>query len=221
MSRTARSYQVIAQQPHHIWFRGNNQRRLFSYLHEYRTFLFFLKEAMRKTNVQLHAFSLLSNHGHLLVTPPSVQALSQCMQRTLHRYALHRNKRRKASGKLFEERFACKPIHSDAYLAIVHAYIDLNPKRAGLESNIGDYPWSSTWIHLCENHARLTWLAELCTPIGWYTNLGKTPAERSASYRHWLDECLEHERFAELDRIPLVAVQTTTERRPSGTAVTR
>ena len=130
MSRRSREDLVVPGLPHHVTLRGNNRRKLFSYDPERALFVSFLGDALASTGCKVHAVSLLLNHVHLVITPPTVAALSSCVHRFAHRYALKRNRLRNGSGKLFEERFYAKPIGDDAYMATVTAYVDLTPEAA-------------------------------------------------------------------------------------------
>src|SRR5205814_1137098 len=94
---------VVPGLPHHVVHRGNNRRRLFSYPVERSSFLRFVTAAAEDTGCVVHAFCLLDNHVHLIVTPPSQLALSGFVKRWAERFALRRNRQRGGSGKLVEQ----------------------------------------------------------------------------------------------------------------------
>ena len=174
MPRKPRRLEVAPGHPHHVWFRGNNRRAIYSSDLERRTFSHFLSDALTKYACALHAAALLTNHGHLVLTPDQPGGISRCLKATLQRYALWRNRRRGGSGKLFEARFGCRRVRSERYLATVIAYVDLNLRRAGIYR-----PTLSRWTTL-GLHAGIgettPALAALWTPSPWYLALGAAPA---------------------------------------------
>ncbi|HEY7955508.1 MAG TPA: transposase, partial [Polyangia bacterium] len=117
--------------PHHVILRGNNRRRLFSYPSDYQRFLYYLERGLRDVGCWMHAAALMTNHVHLILSPPDRRALSDCVRAFSQRYAQYRNRRKNASGKLFEQRFAAFPILHERQLAVTTVYVDLNPQRAG------------------------------------------------------------------------------------------
>ncbi|HUH04420.1 MAG TPA: transposase [Kofleriaceae bacterium] len=165
-----------------MFTRGNNRRRLFSYPRERRAFLRLLARHLHARRCTLHAICLMNNHVHLMVTPPTVDALSRFMKDVLQRYGQIRNGKRAASGKLFEERFKSKPIVDPRQLAFAQMYIEANPNRAGLVGDVGQYPWSSYAIHAgAAADAKIP--ADLIVPSDWYCSLGPTPEVRQQRYR--------------------------------------
>jgi putative transposase len=174
---------IVPHVPHHFILRGNNKRRLFSFPWEYRLFLQLLAEAAYDNRVQVHAFALMQNHVHLVVTPRTQRLASRFVQNFAHRYAIQHNKRRERTGKLFEQRFVSKPLNAAA-LAICTAYVDLNPVLSGTRTQL---KWSSLPLHVgLRTRVRLP--RGLWTPSPWYLGLGKTDAARQAAYRKFLVE---------------------------------
>jgi putative transposase len=167
--------------------RGNNRRRLFSYPHEYRQFLFLLGLALAFRDCTLQALVLMTNHIHLILTPFDEDALSRFVKRVAQRYAQTRNQRRLGSGRLFEERFFSDPLISTVELSIVTAYIELNPVRAGLVSRPEDYRWSTYALHAGLETSEVS--SSLWTPSSWYLSLDGDPDARAARYCAWVAEC--------------------------------
>ena len=186
MARQAR--RVAVGSPHHVVLRGNNRRKIFSYEHERSTFLSLVARAQPKCDV--HALCLMSNHVHLIATPHSRTALGRFVKSFAQRYAQLRNRRRKASGKLFEERFWSKPIGDATYLAIATAYVDDNARTANLVRT-DDFAWSTLGLHagIGRAHPRVQ---ELWTPSKWYLALGDDPSARQLAYRQWLYRYRDH-----------------------------
>ncbi|MGB5545085.1 MAG: transposase [Polyangiales bacterium] len=199
MPRTAR--QVFEGVPHHIVLRGNNRRRLFSYPRDYLLFIRLICADVERSNVSAHALCLMPNHVHLLATPFKSDSFERFVKRVAQRYAQVRNRRYGTTGKLFEQRYYSKPMKSEAQLAIVTAYIDLNPVRAHLVEDGNDYAWSTHRIH--SGLSCLTpGLKKLWSPTDWYLRLGPEPAEREAVYRDWISECRDRDNWDEIRKDP-------------------
>src|SRR3990167_8957378 len=162
--------------PHHVILRGNNQQAIFSCPADYQTLLDLIEEHARKSGVAVHAYVLMSNHVHLLVTPEAADSLPRLMQAVGRRYVRYFNDRQGRSGTLWEGRYRSTPIQTETYLLACMAYIDLNPVRAGLVAEARDYPWSS--------HGHYVGLRsdKLVTPHPLFWTLGNTPFAREAAY---------------------------------------
>jgi putative transposase len=181
MARKSRSQRIIPNQPNHLIVRGNNRRRLFSYMRERMTYLRLLGRALEEYRCQLHAMCLMLNHVHLLLTPATVEGASRLAKRVNQRYAQIRNQERGGSGKLFEQSFESVPIEDDAHLAHAVMYIDANPHRAGCR-DAWTYDWSTYALHAGDpGAARIP--GDLITLDPWYRSLGGSPRERAETYR--------------------------------------
>ncbi len=179
MSRTRRI--VVPGAPHHVYLRGNNRRRLFSSLADRLHFVRCLERGLEITACQLHQLTLMSNHVHLVSTPPDPLALSRLVHRVGQRYAQQRNANRHASGKLFEERFHSKVITDDQQLMATTLYNDANAFRAGMVGDPLGHAWSTGPLHAATGASRIP--RSLWTPSGWYLALGTTPEARGDRYR--------------------------------------
>lgn len=198
MARKAREEQIVPDIPNHVITRGNNRRRLFSYPDDYGMFIWRLGKVMLEARCRLNALSLMANHTHKLVTPPSVQSVSRFMAKLDQRYAQLRNIHRHGTGKVFEERFSSEPVQDDAHLAYATMYIDANPIRAGVVKDAIDYPWSTYGLHVGE--ARRSKIPEsMWTPSDWYRSLGRTMSESARTYRTLFEEYVARGVEAELD----------------------
>ena len=118
--------------PHHILQRGNNRQPIFSSATDYQFMLELLYDNARKFDVAIHAYVLMDNHFHLLVTPRIPEGLSQMMQAVGRRYVRYFNDAQSRTGTLWEGRYKSTLIQTDRYLLACMAYIDLNPVRAGM-----------------------------------------------------------------------------------------
>ena len=171
MPRRPRLHVVEPGVPHHICIRGNNRRRLFSYPADYRQFLYLLDDALVRCECPLHQVTLMPNHAHMMVTPPEKDSLSDAMQSCLQRYAQRRNKRRNASGKLFEERFWCEPLTKLESIEAITLYADSNAIQAAMVDHPADHVWSTCAIHYGEPE-RTNVRPRMWTPSRWYGSLG-------------------------------------------------
>lgn len=162
--------------PHHVIQRGNNRQPIFTSSADYQTLLDLLDENAKKFGVAIHAYVLMSNHFHLLVTPQTVEGLPQMMQAVGRRYVRYFNDRQKRSGTLWEGRYKSTLIQSERYLLACMSYIDLNPVRAGLVAQVRDYPWSSYGHYTGQR------IDKLITPHPLFWELGNTPFAREAAY---------------------------------------
>ncbi len=162
--------------PHHVIQRGNNRQTIFSSTADYQMLLGLIEENARKFGVSLHAYVLMGNHFHLLLTPESLDGLPRMMQAVGRRYVRYFNDSQLRTGTLWEGRYRSTLIQTDAYLLACMAYIDLNPVRAGLVVEARDYPWSS--------HGRYIGLRndKSVTPHPLYWTLGNTPFAREVAY---------------------------------------
>jgi putative transposase len=162
--------------PLHIIQRGNNRQDVFVDGEDRRIWLDLLHESAVAEQVAIHAYVLMSNHVHLLVTPQTPDGPSRMMQALGRLYVRGFNRRHARSGTLWEGRYRSTLIDTDAYLLACMAYIDLNPVRAGMVAAPADYLWSS--------HAHYAGLRRdaALTPHALYWALGNTPFAREQAY---------------------------------------
>jgi putative transposase len=162
--------------PHHVIQRGNNRQAIFAKTADYQRLLDLLDDNARQFEVAIHAYVLMSNHFHLLVTPQSSDGLPQMMQAVGRRYVRYFNDSQQRSGTLWEGRYRSTLIQTDRYLLACMAYIDLNPVRAGLVAQAADYPWTSHGHYIGRQ------MDKLVTPHPLVWALGNTPFAREAAY---------------------------------------
>ena len=162
--------------PHHVIQRGNNRQAIFAKTADYQRLLDLLDDNARQFEVAIHAYVLMSNHFHLLVTPQTSDGLPQMMQAVGRRYVRYFNDSQQRSGTLWEGRYRSTLIQTDRYLLACMAYIDLNPVRAGLVAQAADYPWTSHGHYIGRQ------MDKLVTPHPLVWALGNTPFAREAAY---------------------------------------
>ena len=169
-------------QAHHLLVRGNNRQPIFVDDEDRRRLLAHLMDATREHGLAVHAYVLMPNHLHLLVTPSQGDSLSRAMQSIGRRYVAGFNSRHQRSGTLWEGRYRAHLVGGPDNVLRCMRFIELNPHRSGLASNLHEGAWSSLPHHL--GTARDV----LITEPAAYWQLGNTPFEREAAYRAWLEQ---------------------------------
>lgn len=163
--------------PQHIIQRGNNRQPCFLLLKDYSRYIDDLTKASSKYCCHVHAYVLMTNHVHLLVTPTVDYGISNMMQALGRRYVYYINKSYNRTGTLWEGRYKSSLIDADSYFLTCMRYIELNPVRAGIVDLPGEYKWSSYHANtqldnndLIKNH-----------PV--YSQLGSSRTKRQKKYR--------------------------------------
>lgn len=167
---------TITGYPHHVILRGNNRQEIFRDQADYERMLELLFAHSRASKVDIHAYVLMGNHLHLLLTPQEDLAVSKMMQAVGRGYVQAFNKAHGRTGTLWEGRYRSTLIQTDLYLLACMAYIDLNPVRAHLVDLPERYAWSSYGHYVGQRVDRLI------TPHALYWALGNTPFAREAAY---------------------------------------
>jgi len=129
--------------PQHVIQRGNNRRPCFVSSEDYTRYCEDLANAASHCGCAIHAYVLMTNHVHLLLTGSQRGAVSRMMQRLGRRYVACFNARYQRTGTLREGRFRSSLVDSGFYLLACYRYIELNPVRAAMVANPVDYRWSS------------------------------------------------------------------------------
>ena len=127
----------------HVVQRGNNRLPCFFRDHDRHRYLDLLGELLDDFGCKLHAYVLMTNHVHLLLTPSRPRTVSALMQNVGSRYARFVNLSTGRTGTLWEGRFKSFPVDGAHYALACTRYIELNPVRAGMVAHPGSYRWSS------------------------------------------------------------------------------
>ncbi len=177
---------VMPGHPQHVIVRGNNRMPIFCADEDYRFYLEKLKQACDKHDCSIHAYVLMTNHVHLLITPQTEHGISKVMQMLGRYYVQYFNHTYQRTGTLWEGRYKATLIDSERYLLTCYRYIELNPVRAeGMVDHPGEYRWSSYRANaLGEADA-------LLKPHPLYLALGTSSLARQASYRALFDTHVE------------------------------
>lgn len=141
MPRRARTY--LPGFPYHIVQRGNDREACFVAIEDYQFYLDLWKDCANRYGVSIHAWCLMTNHIHFLVTPERSDSISLAMKGIGSRYAQYFNKTYRRTGTLWEGRHKSSLVQSDRYLLTCMRYIELNPVAAGMVDKPEQYRWSS------------------------------------------------------------------------------
>ena len=175
MPRKPRFYQP--GMPVHAFQRGHNKQPVFFEDEDYLVYLRLLRESAEACGCMVHAYVLMTNHVHLLVTPESTTAMSTLFQSIGRHFVPYINKTYQRRGGLWEGRHKGNIIESEAYFLSCMRYIEMNPVRAGMVDHPGKYRWSSYASNALGVDNSIIQLHEQ------YLALGTTPENRQAAYR--------------------------------------
>ncbi len=163
--------------PQHVIQRGNNRQPCFCTEPDYRAFIEYLCHACERHGCRVHAYVLMTNHVHLLVTQSRLRGLSGMMQSLGRRYVKYVNDTYGRTGTLWEGRYKASLVSTDDYMLVCSRYIELNPVRAGMIARPGDYIWSS-YGHNAEGASD-----PLVSEHETYMALARNPETRLFRYR--------------------------------------
>jgi putative transposase len=179
MPRKPRFY--VPGAPVHAVQRGHNRSAVFFDDLDYLEYLRCLKLAADECGCAVHAYVLMTNHVHLLLTPGRADSVGRLFQSLGRHYVRYVNETYLRHGGLWEGRYKCNVIESRAYLLSCMRYIELNPVRADMVDHPAKYRWSSYAANALEvGNAVLTAHAE-------YVALGRFSNERQSVYRGLFD----------------------------------
>lgn len=163
--------------PLHLIQRGNNRQACFFADDDYRFYLEWLHEYADKSGCQIHAYVLMTNHVHLLLSASHESSVGMLMKALSQRYVQYVNRSYRRSGTLWEGRYRSCLLQEDAYLLRCQRYIELNPVRAGMVGHPAEYRWSSY-------RANTQGAADpLVKPHALYLGLGTDDVGRQEAYR--------------------------------------
>lgn len=185
MPRRPRNY--LPGYTYHLVQRGVNRSRTFFRPDDYRIYLNLWSRFASKYRLDVHAYCLMSNHVHFLVTPREERSISSATRDVGANYTSYINIRYERTGTLWEGRHRSSLIDSEQYVLSCYRYIELNPVRAGMVSAPADYPWSSYQLNTRQTDS---WL--IAHPE--FVALAKDPSKRIQDYKAlFLAEAAEDE----------------------------
>lgn len=179
MPRSARI--VLPNTPHHIVQRGHNRQNIFVSNKDYSYYLKNLIDFKQVFSCKIYAYCLMTNHVHLIVDPgENPESLSLLMKRVAGRQTQYINKLEKRTGSLWEGRYKSSIISTQEYLLACCRYVELNPLRAGIVVDPGQYQWSSY-------AAKALAIDDLVVDLhSSYLSLGKNDEERRKRYTEYV-----------------------------------
>lgn len=183
---------ILPGHPQHVIVRGNNRSPIFNADEDYHFYLDKLQDAARKHQCDIHAYVLMTNHVHLLVTPHADDGISRMIQMLGRYYVQYFNYTYRRSGTLWEGRYKACLIDSDTYALTCYRYIELNPVRANMVAHPADYPWSSY------RGNALGISDALLTPHPLFLALGASTEDRQAAYRELFNAHIEDKTLEEV-----------------------
>lgn len=176
----------------HIIQRGNNRSVCFFADQDYRRYLDTLQDMALKCKCAIHAYVLMTNHVHLLLTPEREDSAALLMKHLGQRYVQYINRVYKRSGTLWEGRFRSCLAQDDHYVLSCYRYIELNPVRANMVAHPRDYRWSSYRANAEGTTNRLI------TPHAEFLQLGPDESERQSRYQSLFSAHIDPESVARI-----------------------
>ena len=164
--------------------RGNNRLPCFLDDSDRLGYLQLLRQSLLASGCELHAYVLMDNHVHLLVTPPEAGGVSRLMQMLGRRYVGASNARHRRTGTLWEGRYKSCLVDAQDYLLACYRYIELNPVRARMIESPELHAWSSY------PHNALCQTDPLVIPHPCYQSLGPDRHSRAVAYQAIVREAL-------------------------------
>jgi putative transposase len=174
MPRRARL--ILPNVPIHLIQRGNNRQPCFFSNADCAFYLHWLGKHAHNNGCQIHAYVLMTNHVHLLLSAAQAQSTGDMMKALGQRYVQYVNRKYRRSGTLWEGRYRSCLTRDERYLLACHRYIELNPVRAGMVGHPAHYRWSSYRAN-AQGEAD-----PLVDPHPVYQALGVDPGSRQAAY---------------------------------------
>lgn len=166
--------------PQHIVQRGVNRSPSFMREIHYLAYLQLLGEYATRLDCDIHAYVLMTNHVHLLVTPHTKGGVGRLMQALGRKYVSFVNYTMGRTGTLWEGRYKSCLVGSAQYVLACYRYIEFNPVRAGMVSSPGQYRWSS---YAANAIGRTN---PLITPHAAYSSLAHAVDARCEAYLDWV-----------------------------------
>jgi len=208
MPRTARV--IVPEISLHVVQRGHDQRDCFFEEEDYLAYLDYLWEFAVRFGCAVHAYCLMTNHVHLLVTPRAPDSCALTMKYTAQYYVNRINKRLERSGTLWEGRFYSCLVTTERYALACYRYIERNPVEARMVHHVRDYRWSSYALNVSST------ANAFLTPHPAYAALGTALPARTSAYAALVDMPLEPKVVEEIRKATRGGYVVGTPRKPRG-----
>lgn len=185
MARVARL--VLENVAHHVVARGVGHLKIFRNGSDKRKYLARFAEIAEEEKVLVHAYCLMDNHVHLILTPSDPDGLARLFRRIHTWWAMKLNRWLDRRGHVFQNRFHSSPLDENHYWTALR-YVEVNPRRAGLTEQLEAWELSSAKAHLTEAQDPLVPLVEVVgrrtfTAAQWREFLERTDTEREQELR--------------------------------------
>ena len=170
---------------YHVTSRGDRREPIFADNFDRNALLDVLADGLTRLDATVLAYCLMGNYYHLVVCTRQAN-LSRLMRHVNGVYTQRFNRRHGLVGHLFQGRFKSILVDHQSYLLEVCRYVDLNPVRAGLVAQPGDWPWSSFSAHTGRYagppwlDSQALWSALLAEPVS-------TPAQAMLGASRYVD----------------------------------
>lgn len=168
----------------HVFQRGHNKGPVFFDDQDYLAYLRFLKSSADAIGCPVHAYVLMTNHVHLLVTPAAANDVSLLLQSIGRHYVPYINKSYRRRGSLWEGRYKSCLVQAEDYFLLCMRYIEMNPVHAGMVGHPAQYRWSS----YAANAQGVNNV--IIQPHALYLTLGDNPEARQAAYRGLFEDII-------------------------------
>ena len=166
--------------PQHVVQRGYNRQTCFHDVADHATFYMYLARFSEQFGLDIHAWVLMNNHVHLLLTPRSENALAPFMEAVSEHYARYFSRKYAHKDQLWEPRHHACLVETEPYFLYCQRYIEMNPVMANRVSHPDSFQWSSYG-----NHAR-GMKTKFHTPHDCYLALAEAPALRQLRYQEFV-----------------------------------
>jgi putative transposase len=190
MPRIARIF--LPAVPLHVIQRGHDRQRCFFIDDDFQAYRERLRQQAVLVQCRVHAYVLMSNHVHLLVSVADARCLAAMMKGVAQAYSQYFNARRGMSGTVWDGRYKSCMVQTEEYFLMCQRYIELNPVRAGMVRFPGHFKWSSYRSNAEGRHDGIV------TPHSMYERLGRDASERRQAYLKLFQDALTPMQIAQI-----------------------
>ena len=138
---------ILSNIPVKLLQKTANKQKCFRRDQDYQYYLQLLKQYTSESGCAIHAYALLPDHIHLLLTPKAEKSVASLMKNLGQLYTQYYNRTYQRKGSLWAGRFRSSVIEENSFLFPCKIFIEMNPVFAGLVKQPKDYPWSSHRIN--------------------------------------------------------------------------
>jgi len=182
---------------YHVMARGNHRESIFRDDPDRERFLKKLLEYKERYGFILYAYTLMSDHIHLLIEVRK-EPLSRVMQGLLQSHTQWYNRKYKTVGHLFQGRYKAILCDKNNYLLTLLRYIHLNPVRAGIVKEPAKYRWSSHRAYLDLDHSDIVDTEFVLTQLS--SNTQESRQIYQSFVQEWVNESKEEDFYRTIDQ---------------------